>query len=43
LSYLGLLFGVMGIATFALPLLGFLGIMVGLIWFGWLGLVLLRE
>jgi hypothetical protein len=24
-------------------LLGFLGIMVGLIWFGWLGLVLLRE
>jgi hypothetical protein len=43
LSYLGLLFGVMGIATFALPVLGFLGIMVGLIWFGWLGLVLLRE
>ena len=43
LSYLGLLFGIMGILTFAVPLFGFLGIIVGLIWFGWLGMVLLRE
>ena len=43
LSYLGLLFGVMGILTFAIPLLGFLGIIVGLIWFGWLGIVLIRA
>ena len=43
LSYFGLLFGVIGIFTFAVPLLGFLGIMIGLIWFGWLGMVLLRE
>jgi len=43
LSYLGFLFGAMGIATFAVPLLGFLGIIVGLVWFGWLGIALLKE
>jgi hypothetical protein len=43
LDYLGILYGVMGILAFALPLLGFVGILVGLVWFGWLGVWLLRE
>jgi hypothetical protein len=43
LCYLGFLFGLMGVATFALPILGFLGIIVGFIWFAWLGAVLLRT
>jgi hypothetical protein len=42
LSYFGIIFGLMGIITFAVPLLGFLGIIVGLLWFGWLGMTLLR-
>jgi hypothetical protein len=43
LDYLGIVYGLMGILAFALPILGFLGILVGIIWFGWLGIRLLRE
>jgi hypothetical protein len=42
LDYLGLLYGAMGILAFAFPILGFLGILVGIVWFAWLGIVLLR-
>jgi hypothetical protein len=43
LDYLGVVYGLIGILAFAFPVLGFVGILVGIIWFGWLGIRLLRE
>jgi hypothetical protein len=43
LSYIGLLFGVLGILAFAIAPFGLLGAVVGIVWAVWLGLVLLRE
>jgi len=43
LNYLGMLFGVAGIAAILIQPLGFLGPFVGLVWCFWLGVVLLRA
>jgi hypothetical protein len=43
LCYLGLLWGVLGILTFAVAPLSLVGVLVGLIWSVWLGVTLSRE
>ena len=43
LCYLGLLWGVLGILTFAVAPFSVAGVLVGLIWSAWLGVTLLRE
>jgi hypothetical protein len=43
LNYLGLVFGAAGLLAIAVPPLGFLGPMAGVIWCVWFGTVLLRE
>jgi hypothetical protein len=40
LSYLGLLFGVLGILGFAIPAVSILGALVGIVWAVWLAIVL---
>jgi hypothetical protein len=42
LNYLGLVFGAAGILAIAIPALGVLGPVVGIIWCLWFGMVLLR-
>jgi Domain of unknown function (DUF4386) len=41
--YLGLVFGAAGILAIAIPPLGFLGPVVGVIWCTWFGTVLMRD
>jgi hypothetical protein len=43
LCYLGLLWGVLGILTFAVAPLSLVGVLAGLIWSVWLGVALLQE
>ena len=43
LNYVGLLFGVAGLGAIFIPVLGFLGPVVGIVWCLWLGVVLLRA
>jgi len=43
LNYLGLLAGVVGIFAFALPILTIVGVVAPIVWFLWLGMVLLRT
>jgi Domain of unknown function (DUF4386) len=43
LNYLGLIFGAAGVVAIAIPALGFLGPVVGVIWCIWFGAVLLRA
>ena len=43
LNYLGLLFGLAGIAAILIPPLGLLGPILGIVWCLWLGLALLRA
>ena len=43
LNYLGLVFGAAGVLAIAVPALGFVGPIVGIIWCLWFGMVLLRA
>ena len=43
LSYLGLLFGAVSILAFAIPPFILIGVLLGIVWGIWLGIVLLRE